>query len=67
MDFLFFQTDAPNGVRTLKHEKIRIINFFLSTPWIENTTENSFLICIKNYEGNIDFKLIDVIIFGTKM
>jgi hypothetical protein len=44
MDVLFFQTDAPNGVRTLKHKKIRIIKFFLSTPWIENTTENSFLI-----------------------
>jgi hypothetical protein len=64
MDFLFFQTDAPNGVRTLKHEKIRIIKFFLSTPWIENTT---LISDIKNYEGSIDFKLIDVIIFGTKM
>jgi hypothetical protein len=65
MDFLFFQTDAPNGVRTLKHEKIRVIKFFLSTPWIEY--HRKLISDIKNYEGNIDFKLIDVIIFGAKM
>jgi hypothetical protein len=66
MDFLFFQTDAPNGVRTLKHEKIRIIKFFFmdSLDW---KYHRELISDIKNYEGSIDFKLIDVIIFGTKM
>jgi hypothetical protein len=36
-------------------EKIRIIKFFLSTPWIENTTENLFLILKIMKEALINF------------
>jgi hypothetical protein len=42
-----------------------LLNFFYRLPGLK-IPQNSFLF-IKNYEGNIDFKLIDVIIFGTKM
>jgi hypothetical protein len=44
MNFLFFQRDAPNGARAVKNEKNLNYSIFLSTPWIENTTVNSFLI-----------------------
>jgi hypothetical protein len=48
----------------LKMKKLKLLNF-LSTPWIENNRE--LISGIKKYEGVIDFKLIDVILFGTKM
>jgi hypothetical protein len=49
----------------LKMKKLKLLDFFLSTPWIENNRE--LISGIKKYEGVIDFKLIDVIVFGTKM
>jgi hypothetical protein len=58
MNFLFFQVDAPNGARTLKMKKLKLLNF-LSTPWIENTPRE-LISDIKNYEGVIDLKLIDI-------
>jgi hypothetical protein len=64
MNFLFFQTDVPNGVRALKNEKKKKLLFLLARC-IENTTE--LISDIKNYEGVIDFKLIVVMVFGTKM
>jgi hypothetical protein len=65
MNFLFFQTDAANGVRTLKNEKIKITYFFFRFPGLKIPRE--LISDIKNYKGIIDFKLIDIIIFGTKM
>jgi hypothetical protein len=44
-------------------KKIKLL--FLLARCIENTTE--LISDIKNYEGVIDFKLIVVMVFGTKM
>jgi hypothetical protein len=55
MKFSFFQTDPPNGVRTLKNEKIKITYFFYRLPGLKIPQRT--ISDIKNHEGVIDFKL----------
>jgi hypothetical protein len=64
MNFLLFQTDAPNGVRTLKNEKHKFTYFFYRLSGLKIP---QIISDIKNYEGVIDFKLTHLIMFGTKM
>jgi hypothetical protein len=57
-EFFIFSNRRSKRRQNAKNEKLKLLNF-LSTPWIENTPRE-LISDIKNYEGVIDLKLIDI-------